>query len=459
MNAGTAPSVRRLIDSAPLSWFQRRTVLLCFLLGVADGFDALAIGYLLPAMSAEWGIPAGEFGPAITIGLVGMLVGTTTLGPLADRIGRRTVLIIATLVYAGSTALIVLVSSVEMLAVVRFVAGIGLGAVIPNLVAVAGEFMPARAKGRAILVVLCGTTIGGFVCGLVAGVLVPTLGWRSVYLVGVAFPLVLVVIAWRGLPESLDFLAVRGRIDQVRRSLARIDPAYATVEIDFSGAVPPRKAPRIPVGRLFAEGRRTDTILLWLSWFATFVIVYFLYSWLPTLLTQVGVPSEVAILAMSLCLLANTLGGLTQGWLVDRRGDFASLTVGLPVAAVLILLVPFAFGTSALLIVLICLVGFLAIGVNQALSTVTSARYPAELRATGVGWSFGAGRVGSLVAPLVGGFLMTAGVPGDVIFRLVAVPTALGAVTVAILVARTHRARRAAAAAPADEPARPVVAD
>ncbi|GAA4546664.1 MFS transporter [Pseudonocardia xishanensis] len=444
MGPTAAPSVRQLIDSAPVSRFQRRVVLLCLLLGVADGFDALAIGYLLPAMSADWGVPAGEFGPALTVGLVGMLVGTTTLGPLADRIGRRTVLLIATVVYSLATATIVLVSSVEMLAVVRFVAGIGLGAVIPNLVAVAGEFMPTRARGRAILVVLAGTTLGGFLCGQVAAVMVPAFGWRSVYLVGVAFPLVLVAVALRALPESLMYLAVRGRVEQVRRSLGRIDPALSTAEIDLSDAVPERKAPRIPVGRLFGEGRAVDTVLLWLSWFATFVIVYFLYSWLPTLLTQVGVPQHVAILAMSLCLLANTVGGLTQGWLVDRRGDFASLTIGLPVAAVLILIVPAVFAKSWLLVVLICAIGFLAIGVNQALSTVTAALYPAEVRATGVGWAFGAGRVGSLVAPLVGGLLLTQGVASEVIFRLVAVPTVLGAITVAILVTRVHRARRRA---------------
>lgn len=192
-----------------------------------------------------------------------------------------------------------------------------------------------------------------------------------------------------------------------------------------------------------------DTTLLWITWSAAYVIVYFLYSWLPTLLGQVGVDPGVAILAMSLCLLANTVGGLTQGVIIDRRRDYASLTVGLPVAVVVILAVPAVFDQPVLLTVLICLIGFFAVGVNQALSTITAEIYPLDIRATGVGWSFGAGRIGSLIAPLAGGALMAADVAGGVIFQLFAVPAAIGAVSLALLVVRVHRARRATAPAAA----------
>ncbi|WP_344420347.1 MFS transporter [Pseudonocardia ailaonensis] len=436
---GSALSVRELIDSVPVSWFQHRVLLLCVLLGLADGFDALAIGYLLPSMAKEWGVSPGEFGPAITVGLVGMIIGTTMIAPLADRFGRRILLLAATLLYAVFTAAIMLVSSVTLLAVMRFFAGIGLGAVLPNLVAVAGEVMPGRAKGRAILVVLSSTTVGGFLAGLVAGWLVPAFGWQSVYLVGVVVPLVLVGIAWRTLPESMDFLAVRGKTGAARRTLGRIDPRFAEVDIDFAASAPAARTKRIPIGRLFAGGRRLNTALLWTSWFACFVILYFLYSWLPTLLTRVGVPQSIAIMTMSLALLASTVGGLVQGWIIDRRRDFVSLAVGLPISVVLILVVPSTFANSALLMVVICLIGFLAVGVSQALSALSSALYPVEVRATGVGWAFGAGRIGSLIAPLVGGVLITQGVAGELILRMIAVPAAIAAISLIVLVVRLGR--------------------
>ncbi|WP_226356782.1 MFS transporter [Pseudonocardia sp. ICBG601] len=443
-------SMREVIDRSPVSWFQKRTVLLCFLLGLADGFDALAIGYLLPAMAAEWAVPASTFGPAITIGLIGMVVGTTVIAPLADRIGRRTVLLGSTLLYGSATAVIPLVSTVGELAAVRIVAGIGLGAVVPNLVALSAEYMPARARGKAVLVVLCGITIGGFLCGIVAGAAVPTLGWRSVFLIGAVLPVVLVLVCWRLLPDSLGMLVRRGRHDRARALLGRISPEAATVRLDDPAAGPaPARTTRIPVRALFTGGLAPATTLLWITWFATYVIVYFLYSWLPTLLGQVGVDPGVAILAMSLCLLANTVGGLTQGVIIDRRRDYASLTVGLPVAVVVILAVPAVFDQPVLLTVLICLIGFFAVGVNQALSTITAEIYPLDIRATGVGWSFGAGRIGSLIAPLAGGALMAAGVAGGVIFQLIAVPAAIGAVSLALLVVRVHRARRATAPAAA----------
>ncbi|MEQ3549879.1 MFS transporter [Pseudonocardia nematodicida] len=445
MGDSPAPSIRDVIDRSPVSRFQRRTVLLCFLLGIADGFDALAIGYLLPAMAAEWEVPAGSFGPAITVGLIGMIVGTTLVAPLADRVGRRAVLLGATLLYGAVTATIPLVSTVGELAGVRFVAGIGLGAVVPNLVALSSEYMPARARGRAVLIVLCGITIGGFLCGIVAGRLVPTLGWRSVFLVGAILPIVLVVVCWRLLPDSIGMLVRRGRPDAARALLARISPELATTPLDdsLSGSAP--RTARIPVGSLFGSRSRATT-LLWITWFATYVIVYFLYSWLPTLLVDVGVDQGVAILAMSLCLLANTVGGLSQGALIDRRGDYFSLTVGLPVAVLVILAVPSTFGQPVLLTFLICLIGFFAVGVNQALSTITAEIYPIDVRATGIGWAFGAGRVGSLVAPLAGGLLMTTGVPGAVIFQLIAVPAAVGAISLVLLVLLVHRTRRRATA-------------
>jgi AAHS family 4-hydroxybenzoate transporter-like MFS transporter len=273
--------VAGFIDRQPVGGFQIRLLLICAAVLFLDGFDTQAIGYVAPALAKEWGLNKVILGPVFSAGLFGLMIGALLFGPLADRIGRRKIIIFSTLAFGIGTFATAFVGDVNTLLAMRFLTGLGLGGAMPNAVAMTSEFSPHRRRSTMVMIMFCGFSVGAALGGLLAAALIPQFGWRSVFIVGGAAPLLLVpILAWR-LPESVRFLALSGRAPaRVAELLGFINPK-AVLAPGTQFVVHEPALTGLPVLHLFRDGRTLVTLLLWVVFFMSLLDLYFLSNWLP----------------------------------------------------------------------------------------------------------------------------------------------------------------------------------
>jgi AAHS family 4-hydroxybenzoate transporter-like MFS transporter len=427
-------------------------LLLCGTCLVVDGFDVQAMGFVAPAIIEDWHLARASLGPVFGAGLLGMLVGSLGFSLAADRLGRRPVLVAATAFFAVCMFATSAATTLEQLLVLRLVTGIGLGGIMPQAMALAGEYAPGRIRVTVMMLVSCGFTVGAALGGVVTVVLVSALGWRAVFVVGGVVPLVIAGAMLRWLPESIWFLVLKRRgLDRARGWLRRIDPA-AAISAATELRVPERDHRGVTAFQLFHDGRAVGTVLLWIINFANLLNLYFLSQWLPTVLRDGGFSTSRAVLAGTLLQLGGVLGTLALGRLVDWKG-FRVLVATFALAAVAIV----AIGQSragALLLAAIFVAGFCVIGGQPAVNSLAASYYPTALRSTGIGWSLGIGRLGSIVGPVLGGHLIGLAWSPAALFMASAVPAVISAVTTFAMV-RPARLARSSAAAPAATPLPP----
>ena len=281
-------NISDIVDNSKFGAFQTGLLVLCGVCLIMDGFDVQAMGYVAPSIIQEWKVPNSQLGPVFSAALVGVLFGSLLLSMLADKIGRRPVLIGATLYFSILTFLTGRTNSVEELLAMRFIAGLGLGCIMPNAMALMGEYSPRRIRITIMTVVAVGFTAGAAIGGFVSAWLIPAFGWRSVFYFGAAVPLAIGVLMFFVLPESLQFTVLRGKnLGDVAKWLKRIDPA---VQADATTQYTVRedKKEGVPMLHLFREGRSMTTVLLWLINFMNLLNLYFLSNWLPTVVRGGG---------------------------------------------------------------------------------------------------------------------------------------------------------------------------
>ena len=326
-------------------------IALCMAVAVLEGFDIQAMGVAMPRLGPEFGLDANAKGLLFTMNNIGMVLGAAMGGWLADRTGRRPVLMCAVALFGFFTFWVSIAKSYEALVAVRFLAGLGFGAALPNMMAIAAELSsPARRTITASLV-FCGLPIGGGTVALLTQVFPSDFDWRMWFIIGGVLPLVLLPgLRWL-LPETLD-------------------PAH-------------RQAPkeRTPVSEtLFGGGRTVPTLLLWLAFLPTLLILYLMLNWLPTLVVAKGLDKAVAPQASLAFNWASVAGALLLGWLVDRFGPRWPLT--LAYAALIVSLVALGASTEhAMIVVYSGVAGFFLLGANYALYGVAPSYYPKPLRA------------------------------------------------------------------------------
>jgi MFS transporter, AAHS family, 4-hydroxybenzoate transporter len=407
--AGNPPVIDLVdfIDRQPVGGFHLGLLLICAAVLFLDGFDTQAIGYVAPALAKEWGLSKGALGPVFSAGLFGLMIGALVFGPLADRIGRKKIIAFSTLAFGVGALITALVRDVNALLVIRFLTGLGLGGAMPNAIAMTAEFNPQRRRSTMVMIMFCGFSIGAALGGLVAAWLIPQFGWRAVFVVGGLAPLVMLPILILRLPESVRFLATAGHApERVAELLKRISPHTAFAPgVQF--LIHETHLAGLPVAHLFREGRALVTLLLWVVFFMSLLDIYFLANWLPTVLNDLGASVSQAALIGSMLQVGGVVGTFALGSIIDRF-SFRALTV-LYFAAVFAVGAIGQLGHSAVLVsVAIFAAGFCVVGGQIAANALAAAFYPTSVRATGVGWALGMGRVGSIVGPLVGGVLLAA---------------------------------------------------
>jgi len=407
---------------------------------VMDGFDVQAMGYVAPAIIKERGVSKANLGPVFGAGLFGMLVGSLSLSVLADKIGRRPVLIGATIFFAVCMLATARVTTITELQILRFVAGLGLGAIMPNAMALAGEFSPKRKKVTLMMLVSCGFTVGAVLGGLLSAALIPAFGWQSVFYFGGVLPLLMAVLMYFYVPESMQFLVLQGRkLDSVAACLRKIDPSVQ-IDRDTRYHVPEAKQSGAPVAELFREGRTKVTLLLWVVNFMNLLNLYFLSNWLPTITSSAGLSTSTAVLVGTALQVGGVVGTLLMGPVIDRIGFFKVLVPSFILAALTIAMIGQPGVALPVLFLVVTVTGFCIIGGQPAVNALAATYYPTTLRSTGVGWSLGIGRVGSIVGPVLAGELIRRNWANSDIFFAMAVPTIISALMLLLIAADNRRA-------------------
>jgi MFS transporter, AAHS family, 4-hydroxybenzoate transporter len=399
-----ALDVRQVIDERPLGGFQKMIIVMCGLIVLLDGFDAQVMGYVAPALGPALKITRPDVGHVISAGLFGMMIGALAFGPIADRIGRRPVLLICPLIFGAGSLLTATAGSKESLMLFRLITGLGMGGAMPNAIALTAEYMPKRVRATAVTVMFCGFSIGAAAVGWVAAPVIPAFGWPTVFLIGGVLPIVITGLSFVFLPESIRFLLRRRASDpRAARYLAKIAPDAPKGELILSD-----EGARgvFVVKQLFVAGRHWVTVLLWVMFFANLLDLYFVNSWMPSIMKDVGLDQKRAILITTLFQVGGTVGAVLIGRLIDRNLSFRVLAAAYFGAAICVFLIGESGSSSTWLIITVFAAGFGVIGAQNGANAMAAEIYPTEARSTGVGWALGIGRIGSIIGPTLGGMLI-----------------------------------------------------
>jgi len=433
----TALDVSSFIDTQAVSPLQYRVIILCALVVLFDGLDTQVIGYLGPALSREWSIPREQLGPIFSASLVGLMAGLLVIGSISDRIGRRWSIIVSVFLFSFFTLLTAFSQGVNELIVYRFLAGIGLGGAMPNALALTGEYCPKRLRATLVIIMFCGFSLGSIIGGLVAAALLDTYGWRAVFMVGAILPLLLLpLLVWR-LPESMQFLLLRkGNEPRVRHLLQQLAPGH---DVDAPLQGDEQSLAKVPVSDLFLQGRTRGTLMLWAVFFMNLMVFYFLQSWLPTLFTDSGLSQQSAVLMTTLISVGGIVAGIISGPLMDRYNAYKVLCVLYLGGAVFVVLIGLA--SPALLALATFLAGFCVSGAQKSVNALAVIFYPTHVRSTGVGWALGIGRFGSILGPVLAGWLLSWGWSTASLMQLAALPMLLAAALIYTMGLGYHQRR------------------
>jgi AAHS family 4-hydroxybenzoate transporter-like MFS transporter len=409
MSSPPVIDVTDLIDRRPMSIFQIMIVVLCGLVALLDGFDLLAIGVAGPNIAASLHISPEKLGVVFSIALLGLILGAFGCGPLGDRFGRKRILVGATVAFGVFTLCTALATSVEQLLLWRFCAGVGLGGAMPSFISLASEYVPRAKRSAMVGLLWTGFPIGSALVGLLGPQLIDAFGWQVLFYIGGVLPLLLAGVLCLLLPESVSFLVTGGAApDIIARSISRIDPT-AVVPPEARFTVGDDKIAGVSVSHLFGDSRAAGTGLLWASYFATFLMLVTNQAWAPTLLQQAGINLAHSALATAIFALGSIVGTSLAGFLVGRFGARAVLPIAFVASAFTLGAVGHAASSITQVITLEGFAGlFLGVG-SSGLIALAAQFYPTAIRATGIGWAMGLGRLGSLVGPLVVGILVGRG--------------------------------------------------
>lgn len=423
-------NVSEVIDNAVLGSFQTGLCILCCLCLIMDGFDVQAIGYVAPAIIQDWKIPGAALGPVFGAAPLGILVGSLAFSMLADKLGRRPVLIALTVLFAALTLLTGRANSIPELLIIRFIAGMGLGGIQPNGMALVGEYSPRSVRILLMMVVSNGFNIGAAFGGFVSAWLIPSFGWRSVFYFGGVLPLILAVVMFFLLPESLQFLVLHGKNPgAIVKWLKHVAPDVPIAR-NAQFTVREERRDGVPFLQLFQEGRAATTLLLWVINFLNLLNVFLLASWLPTVVRAAGYSTSTAVLVGTTLQVGALIGTVVLGWLIERRGFIPVLTTCFVVACINVALIGKSGLSLFLLFVVVFVAGWCITGAQPGVNALSATYYPTNLRSTGIGWGLGIGRIGAIAGPVLAGELIRLKWSNQALFLTAAAPALISALVV-----------------------------
>ena len=415
MSSGSMAKTNRIniaefFDPRPLSSYQAGIFVLCLCVTLLDGYDSQAIGVAGPSIAQMLHLSPKALGVVFSASYFGAMAGALTFGTLADRFGRKKMLVASALVFGVFCLAITQITPVGELALFRFLAGVGLGGAVPNAVALGTEYSPKRLRASLATWMWVGIPGGSVLVGIIGVYVLPKYGWRSIFWIGGILPVVIAFAVIFILPESLAFLVRQAKADgQIRRVIARIAPG-AVEKPDMEFYTTEKKLPGVPLKHLFIEGRALTTVLIWLLFYLSFLLLIFVTLWNPALLRRSGATLQQASVSYTLWNAGAVLATLTVGRIMDKLNYHRALAVIFVIAAIMVAFFGiFASHTFLLVACLSILSGIFVAGGNSGMIALAALSYPPAIRGTGIGWAFAFGRFGAMTGPIVGGFLLGEG--------------------------------------------------
>lgn len=408
------------------SALQCRVVVIALLLNMLDGFDITAMAFTAHGIQTQLSLSPNQVGLVFSITLAGMMLGALILAPLSDRIGRRKMVLLCVAVIGLSMVLTGLVNELWSLLTLRLITGLGVGSMLASLTAITTEYTPQNFRSLAVGCITAGYPLGATVGGFIAAPVLAEYGWQWVFIAGGVATLIMFVVVFMLVPESLHFLATK----QPAAALSTTNKILQKMGAVPLSALPERSnqydSKTLPVAALFQSKFRLSTLLLWSAFFFCFISLYFLMSWIPKLVILAGFDEQTSVYASVAFNGGAVVGIVVLGWIASRL--HLSNVIATFLAAAVVCMLVFAWKSSELpLFFSLVLIGFTLQGGFVGLYAAAAKLYPTECRATGVGWAIGLGRFGAVVGPLTGGMLITSGASLSLSFVIFAIPLASAA--------------------------------
>ncbi|MGF6902385.1 MFS transporter [Paraburkholderia sp. GAS348] len=427
-----------IIDEGRVTGLQIIIFLLCGLVAMVDGFDTQAIAFVAPEIMAAWGAAPSAFGPVFGAGLLGGLLGALAFGAAGDRFGRKVTLSCAVLVFSVASLLTPFAHSTAALSILRFITGIGLGGALPSFISLTSEYAPKRLRSTLVGAMFCGFPLGAVLGGGGSALLIPAFGWKSVFIAGGMLPLIILPVFILLVPESVRYLALQNDHAAIARILRRLD-----AESRWNGGSDYRAAmPHSPVSSLFTQGNATATFLLWIAFFLSLLLTYFLINWIPVVARTNGLDIGKAVLAVAMLNLGAVAGCIMLGRLADRFGPTRVIGCAYLAGAMAISAIGLVGWSPGLLYLTSFVAGAFSIGAQMCTVALCAVFYETGLRATGIGWAMGIGRTGAIAGPVMGGVLLGAGVAPAILFAIAGATSVGAALAVLVLGQLIQRRKR-----------------
>ena len=402
----------------------------CFMIILFDGYDLVVYGTVVPLLIEEWNLNTVQAGAIGSYGLFGMMFGAMFLGILADRLGRKKGTAISLILFSLFTVLCGFADNPTTFSIFRFFAGIGLGGIMPNIIALLTDYSPKKIRSMVVSIVLCGYSVGGMLAPALGITLMPKFGWESIFWFA-GLPLLFLPLMYKQLPESAVYLARTGKKEELFKILKKVDPNFSYSKNDELVEVSGNDS-KVPVVGLFKEKRALSTFMFWTAFFSCLLMVYGLNTWLPKLMIEAGYG-----LNSSLGFLIALQGGAIIGTLIiarlcDKYGSKKMLVPMYASGAIALTLLGFG-GSTFVIYVLVAIAGAATIGAQNIVQAYVSQYYPPAIRSTALGMASGVGRMGGMIGPLLGGFLLSITLPIQMNFLAFAIPGVIAAVALALV--------------------------
>lgn len=423
-----ALSINKVIDEAKFKPFHWKVLFWCLLIIIFDGYDLIIYGVALPLLMKEWALTAVQAGFLASAALFGMMFGAIFFGTLSDKIGRKKTIMICVALFSSFTFFGAFATGPVQFAVLRFIAGLGIGGVMPICVALTSEYAPKRMRSTLVAIMFSGYAIGGMASALLGSFLVVDYGWEVMFYIA-GIPTLLLPIIWKILPESLMYLVTEGREEEAKKIVQKLAPnekvtASTTLLLDE-----PTKGDDAPIRSLFSKNRGFTTIMFWVAFFMCLLMVYALASWLPKLMIQAGYSLGASMIFLFALSIGGMVGAIGGGVLADKFHLKPVLTVMFAAGGAALLLLGYN-SPQIVLYSLIAVAGATTIGSQILLYTFVAQYYPTAVRTTAMGWASGVGRIGAIVGPILTGALLTLELSHQMNFLFIAIPGVIAAVAI-----------------------------
>lgn len=436
-------NANEVIDHAQLKAIHWRVILLSALIIIFDGYDLVIYGVALPKLMVEWQIDTITAGFLGSIALFGMMFGAIIFGSLSDKLetygfSRKKLIILCICLFSSFTFLCGYASNPQSFGIFRFLAGLGLGGVMPNVIALMTEYAPKKLRATLVSLMFSGYAVGGMCSALLGMWLVPHFGWKIMFLLG-GVPLLLIPMIWLLLPESIDYLVRRKKNEKAFQVLKQIDSSLTyNAQTQISLHHENQTTSKTPVKDLFSEGRGPITLLFWGSVFMALVLVYALGNWLPKLMVEAGYDLSTSLVFLLALNIGGMLGAIGGGYLADRFNLAKVLCTLFFSGAIALFLLSYSLPTFVLYIC-IAIAGAASIGGQILLLAYMSQFYSSNIRATGLGMALGVGRLGAILGPILCGWLLSLSLPINYNFIALSIPCIIAVLSVSMIYYRLKK--------------------